>query len=309
MRLDVAGCWAHLVASHNPYVVDIAGQLLVHLLFWWVPCTVFCSLDVVAPSFAARHKIQAAARTSASASASYTARSSTQQVSPPPPPPPSSASSFFAASSSSHGGDTGGDDLLWICVRNQGLVLALHVALSLFSHVSLRNGGGGGGSPLLLFRFEARLPRWGEWARDLAVCVAGREVLFYYAHRLFHTRWLYGRFHKLHHRYTAPVAFASEYAHPVEHVFANVLPVVLPGMLLRTHIVVMWAFLAWQLLEAATVHSGYDFGGGWARMHDRHHERFTVCFGGLGVLDWLHGTDGKKKNGGGVMKVAGAKTE
>ncbi len=26
-------------------------------------------------------------------------------------------------------------------------------------------------------------------------------------------------------------------------------------------------------------------------MHDLHHEKFNVYFGGLGVLDWLHGTN------------------
>lgn len=97
--------------------------------------------------------------------------------------------------------------------------------------------------------------------------------------------------HKTHHRFTAPVALASQYAHPLEHVAANTLPIVLPPLLLRSHVLTLWAFLAYQLVETATVHSGYDFFRGLARKHDRHHERFDVYFGGLGFLDWLHGTD------------------
>ena len=47
-----------------------------------------------------------------------------------------------------------------------------------------------------------------------------------------------------------------------------------------------------ELPETSTVHSGYDFLS-WARMHDEHHERFSVWYGSLGWLDWVHGTDGR----------------
>jgi sterol desaturase/sphingolipid hydroxylase (fatty acid hydroxylase superfamily) len=75
------------------------------------------------------------------------------------------------------------------------------------------------------------------------------------------------------------------------------LPVAIPPLVFRAHVLTMWAFVGWQVLESATVHSGYDFFAGAARMHDRHHERYSVYFGGLGLLDWLHGTtegEGKK---------------
>lgn len=96
------------------------------------------------------------------------------------------------------------------------------------------------------------------------------------------------------HRFTSPVALAAQYATLTEHFFANILPIALPHILLKSHVVTYWIFLMAELIETTTVHSGYDFFGGSARMHDLHHEKFTVAFGSIGLLDWVHGTDGKK---------------
>ena len=68
------------------------------------------------------------------------------------------------------------------------------------------------------------LPSFERFCFDIAVYLVVEEVLFYYIHRLMHTPLLYGRIHKVHHAWTAPIAIATNYCHPLEHLLANLLP-------------------------------------------------------------------------------------
>lgn len=173
-------------------------------------------------------------------------------------------------------------DCLKVVFRNQLFSALIHISL-------LSLGGLADGKPT--YRFDASLPSLDQVILDVLACVFLREVLFYYAHRILHFPSIYPKIHKVHHRFTAPVALAAQYAHPVEHFFANSLPISIPPMILHCHVVSFWVFLAVELLETTTAHSGYDFLSGIAKKHDAHHEKFLINFGTIGLLDWIHGTD------------------
>ncbi|KAH8430609.1 sterol desaturase family protein [Aspergillus melleus] len=166
----------------------------------------------------------------------------------------------------------------YIVARNQLLTSLLHLfQIHLLHHQP--------------YRITSSLPSLPSLVYDFILSLLLREILFYYTHRLLHHPSLYSQIHKVHHKFTAPIALSAQYAHPIEQVLANVLPIALPPQILRSHVVTFWVFLGYELLETGMVHSGFDFWG-VARMHDLHHERFRVNFGGLGVLDWVHGTLG-----------------
>ncbi|KAJ5541703.1 hypothetical protein N7494_006779 [Penicillium frequentans] len=169
-----------------------------------------------------------------------------------------------------------------VVTQNQILSSVLHLGL-LF--VSSRAGSGSS------YRVEASLPGAAEFVRDFLISILMRETMFYYSHRLLHVPYFYRRIHKKHHRFTAPIALAAQFAHPLEQIFANALPISLPPQLLKSHVLTFWAFLAWELFNTATVHSGYDFFHNKAKMHDLHHEKFNLNYGSVGLLDWVHGTN------------------
>jgi methylsterol monooxygenase len=136
------------------------------------------------------------------------------------------------------------------------------------------------------------LPTFQEVLFQLMVLIIVEEIGFYYAHRMFHHRFFYKRIHKKHHEWTAPCALIATYCHPLEHVVANLLPPIVGIMITNAHVATSWLWFTIVISITLNDHSGYHLPFlPSPELHDFHHLKFNQCYGSLGILDYLHGTD------------------
>lgn len=89
------------------------------------------------------------------------------------------------------------------------------------------------------------------------LCSNAYLKMFFACCRLFHHPSIYRHIHKIHHEWTAPVGIVSIYAHPLEHLIANVLPVAMGPLVMGSHIATAWMWFAMALLTTVNTHSGY----------------------------------------------------
>eukprot|EP00054_Salpingoeca_dolichothecata_P037161 m.9939 g.9939 ORF g.9939 m.9939 type:complete len:276 (-) comp7294_c0_seq1:75-902(-) len=150
--------------------------------------------------------------------------------------------------------------------------------------------------------FNKPMDPWYIILAQIPVFILLEDMLFYWAHRLFHHPAIYKLIHKKHHQFRYTVGFAAEYAHPVEAVVANTLPSYAGPALLGAHPVtfLIWIFL--RVWESTDAHSGFllpwspwnlflSVQGGVDR-HDFHHSRNVGSYGSFTKFwDWFCGTD------------------
>jgi plant 4alpha-monomethylsterol monooxygenase len=146
-------------------------------------------------------------------------------------------------------------------------------------------------------------PAW-RIAVEVAAFVLLDDFLFYWAHRWLHeSRWLYRHVHRIHHLATTPIALSGNFMHPVEFLVISTLVLVGP-VLLGSHVVTLWVWVAVRQWEAAAHHSGLTLPPRLFRRiplydgpahHDFHHSKFIGNYAGFfSWTDRLFGTESKR---------------
>lgn len=136
--------------------------------------------------------------------------------------------------------------------------------------------------------FEKDFPVWTDFSfMQIFIALISVEILFYHLHYFFHSTLLYP-LHKVHHSWRNTMAISTLYAHPLEHVLCNVLPVLLSAKLagfslLQARIWHMFALLYTTLGS----HGGYILSNG----HIYHHLYQNCNYGVIGLCDYIYGTN------------------
>lgn len=129
------------------------------------------------------------------------------------------------------------------------------------------------------------------------------DLMFYWSHRTLHTPWFYKNIHKVHHEWYNTICISSEYAHPVEFLIGNLIPLTLGAILLfgRAHIIPLGVFVAFRLTETVESHGGYEFPWAMTRYvpmnctsmyHNYHHLKNIGNFGSMFIIwDSIFGTN------------------
>lgn len=135
--------------------------------------------------------------------------------------------------------------------------------------------------------FGVPFPDWKTMAGHIFLFFVMEDTWHYWGHRALHSKLLYKRVHKMHHKYAAPFGLTAEYAHPFEVAFTGTgtvgSPLLIAYMTGNMHLFTVLLWIVLRLLQAIDSHSGYDFPWSlrhfvpfWsgADHHDDHHQYF-----------------------------------
>lgn len=133
---------------------------------------------------------------------------------------------------------------------------------------------------------------WTTILWHLGVAVLAEEVLFYAVHRTMHRPALFRRYHRIHHEFRETIGIATHYVHYVEHLLGNLLPVFAGVLLVGAHPVTVLLWVALAVTNAIHTHAGFALPWmSWGVDHDWHHHNIRDCYGAIGLLDRVLGTD------------------
>lgn len=120
------------------------------------------------------------------------------------------------------------------------------------------------------------------------------EVSFYVVHRAMHRPRAFRAFHHVHHRYRRPTGIATHYAHPVDHLLGNLVPVLGGAVIVAVHPTTLLLWITLAVRNAIVTHGNVALPLlGAPAHHDFHHHDPRGNFGVVGLLDRLFGTDAR----------------
>lgn len=149
------------------------------------------------------------------------------------------------------------------------------------------------------FPITAELPHIVTLMWEVGKIVLINDFGLYWQHYLMHNKYMYKRFHYVHHMYRYPFPIVAEIHHWVDDISLIAITVTSTYLAGPTHVVSIWiayAILQWHAVEN---HCGYDFGFQkffrnvlcFAPVHDAHHLKVVGNYGTLlSVWDRLFGT-------------------
>ena len=150
---------------------------------------------------------------------------------------------------------------------------------------------------------HSQLPSFPVFLCQMVFMMFCEDICFYHSHRFLHKPWIYPHIHKIHHEFYDTICISSEYAHPVEFLIGNLIPLGMGASLFcgHAHLFTFLMFITLRLLETSESHGGYDFP--WAltrifpfsvssRYHNYHHLKNIGNFGSFFIFwDSIYGTN------------------
>jgi sterol desaturase/sphingolipid hydroxylase (fatty acid hydroxylase superfamily) len=116
------------------------------------------------------------------------------------------------------------------------------------------------------------------------------EILFFSIHKILHIPFFYKNIHKIHHRWNHPVGISATYAHPLEHLFSNLLPIIISSKIAMLNYNTLRFFHISIIINTIIIaHSGFK--NKFTEFHDLHHTKFNYNFGAIGLMDKIFKTD------------------
>ena len=142
-------------------------------------------------------------------------------------------------------------------------------------------------------RVDAAFPPLDRLALHLLAFIAVEDTIFYWGHRLLHTRFLFRHVHAKHHRFRYVRVPAAEFAHPLENLI-NLIAFFAGPILLGSPMPTVLVWIVLRMIETTEAHSGYAFTGMSSRHAFHHLHAQRGCYGSfLSPWDFLMGTDRK----------------